>query len=159
MRKFLKRRWHSIPVSLVSALLILVLIAGGALAGFAGWFTFTTGKADITVVEAIEVVGFTGHGSVTGDQAGGYTWTVSLYPGESRSLFPSVKNLSSSNLELVTDVGTVPAGLTVVGHGDISLEIPAPIAGGATASFEIKVTADGSIAPGTYSIYFDFCRQ
>ncbi|MBA7558400.1 hypothetical protein ES708_00003 [subsurface metagenome] len=32
MKRLLKKRWHSIPVALVSALLVLVLVAGGAFA-------------------------------------------------------------------------------------------------------------------------------
>lgn len=32
MKHFLKKKWHSVPVALVSALLVLVLVAGGALA-------------------------------------------------------------------------------------------------------------------------------
>lgn len=35
MKKFLKKRWHSVPVALVSALLVLALVAGGAFAALA----------------------------------------------------------------------------------------------------------------------------
>ena len=158
MRKFLKSRWHRVPVALVSALLVLTLVAGGAFA-FSGWFTFTTGVADVTVVEAIEVTGFSGDGSVTGNQTDGYTWTVSMYPGEDKTLIVTVHNHSSVGLDLVTDVGTVPAGLTVTGNGGISLEISAPIAGNTTAQFAIIIEADGAAAPGSYTVGFAFQRQ
>lgn len=51
MKRFFKKRWHSIPVALVSALLILALTAGGAFAAYG----FFTAKAEIEVVEAIAV--------------------------------------------------------------------------------------------------------
>jgi len=38
MKRFLRKRWHSIPVALVSALLVLVLVAGSAFAAF-NWLT------------------------------------------------------------------------------------------------------------------------
>lgn len=51
MKHFLKKRWHSIPVALVSALLVLALVAGGAFAAF----NFFTATANVTVVEAVAV--------------------------------------------------------------------------------------------------------
>ncbi len=51
MKSFLKRRWHSIPVALVSALLVLVLVAGGVLAAYQV-FTSTT---EVIVLEPLEV--------------------------------------------------------------------------------------------------------
>ena len=45
MKRFFKKRWHSIPVALVSALLILALTAGGA---FAAYQFF---EADILIAE------------------------------------------------------------------------------------------------------------
>jgi len=39
MKRFLRKRWHSIPVALVSALLILCLMAGGVFAAY-NWLSF-----------------------------------------------------------------------------------------------------------------------
>ena len=39
MKKFLKKRWHHIPVGIVSGLLALVLVAGGAFATY-NWLNF-----------------------------------------------------------------------------------------------------------------------
>lgn len=44
MKRFLKKRWHSIPVAMVSVLLVLTLIAGGAFAAEA----FITTEQSIT---------------------------------------------------------------------------------------------------------------
>ena len=51
MKSFLNKRWHSIPVALVSAVLVLALVAGGA---FAAYSFFTT-TAQVQVIEAIAV--------------------------------------------------------------------------------------------------------
>jgi len=51
MKKFLKKRWHHIPVGIVSALLALVLVAGGAFAAYVTW----TGEVSVTVDEAFSV--------------------------------------------------------------------------------------------------------
>jgi len=51
MKRFLKKRWHSIPVALVSALLVLALVAGGAFAAY----NFFTASIKAEVVEAIAI--------------------------------------------------------------------------------------------------------
>ena len=51
MKRFFKKRWHRIPVALVSALLILALTAGGAFAAYG----FLTSTLTVDVVEAIAV--------------------------------------------------------------------------------------------------------
>lgn len=49
MRQFLRKRWHGIPVALVSALLLVCLLAGSAFAAY----TFLTVAATVEVQEAI----------------------------------------------------------------------------------------------------------
>jgi len=49
MKRFLKKRWHNVPVALVSGLLILALTAGGVLAAY----NFMTIETSVTVEEAI----------------------------------------------------------------------------------------------------------
>ena len=51
MRNFLKKRWHHIPVGIVSAFLALALVAGGALAAY----NFLTATLSVEVEEAIAV--------------------------------------------------------------------------------------------------------
>ncbi len=59
MKRFLKRRWHSIPVALLSALLVLALTAGGV---FAAVITGTTQ----TITQEV-VLAFDDYGSITAD--------------------------------------------------------------------------------------------
>lgn len=51
MKKFLKKRWHGIPVGIVSALLALVLVTGSVFAAYG----FLTATVEVKVEEAIVV--------------------------------------------------------------------------------------------------------
>jgi len=53
MKQFLKKRWHGIPVGIVSGVLALVLVAGGAFAAY----SFTKVQVEVVVEEAI-VLGY-----------------------------------------------------------------------------------------------------
>ena len=51
MKKFLKRRWHGIPVGIISAVLAICLVAGGVFA----IYNFLTVNIDVEVEEALVV--------------------------------------------------------------------------------------------------------
>ena len=51
MKRFLKKKWHHIPVGIALVVMALVLVAGSAFAGY----NFFTATAKVTVVEAIAV--------------------------------------------------------------------------------------------------------
>ena len=53
MKKFLHKRWHSIPIGIITAILVVCLLAGSVLAAYTVW---THTSADITVLESIEVL-------------------------------------------------------------------------------------------------------
>jgi len=52
MKRFLKKRWHSIPVGIVAVLMALILVAGGA---FAAGYGFFTSALQVEVEEAMVV--------------------------------------------------------------------------------------------------------
>ena len=52
MKRFLRKRWHSIPVGIITAILVVCLLAGGVFAAYTVW----TRDADISVLESIEVL-------------------------------------------------------------------------------------------------------
>lgn len=52
MKSFLKKRWHHLPLGIVTAVLLVCLLAGGAFAAY----QFVTGTAELTVEEALELV-------------------------------------------------------------------------------------------------------
>jgi len=56
MKRFLKKRCHSIPVGIITAVLVLGLVAGGVLA--ANGYIFFSGSVDVEVREAIAVGAF-----------------------------------------------------------------------------------------------------
>jgi len=51
MKRFLKKRWHSIPVGIITAVLVLGLVTGSVFAAY----SFFTATAQVEVVEAIAV--------------------------------------------------------------------------------------------------------
>lgn len=51
MKRFLKKRWHSIPIGIITALLILGLVAGGVFATY-NWLSFT---AEFEVEEPLSI--------------------------------------------------------------------------------------------------------
>ena len=61
MKGFLKRRWHGIPVGIITPVLLMCLLAGSAFATY----TFTKVEVNVTVEEAIVL---------------GYNWTVDDLP-------------------------------------------------------------------------------
>ena len=97
MKRFLKKRWHSIPVALVSALLVLALIAGGAFAIYNVW------QKDLsaTVVESIEVTNHKGEDPSI------------QYPGFPESVTPGQNLGSGPERYIVHNVGTVDTDITI----------------------------------------------
>ena len=152
MKGFLKKRWHSIPVALVSALLVLVLAAGGVFA-----YNFLSGSVKVEVEEAITV----------SYQWSGGDWTVwdgteltitDAYPGESVVIGIKVANASSADLtiNMVATVTAAPDGgwdkITVTGG-------PAgAVAGGATWQGTITGTIAGDAPSGNYTVGLTFAR-
>jgi len=147
MRRFFRKRWHSIPVGLVAVLLALALVGGGVAAGFSVW----TGTADVTVTECFTVSNL---GGDDGDFEGTPSvWTVSMKPGESKTLDVRVSNSSSAAL---------PITLTAVeAYASISatwLPSSGTIAGGSYYDFTLTVTAAGDATPGTYTVNLGITR-
>jgi len=83
MKRFLKKSWHNIPVGIITAVLLVCLVAGGAFAAYLVWeYTFQTTVAEPITVEVTEEL------------------TNPMYPG-----------LGTSSEYIITNTG--PAGLSV----------------------------------------------
>jgi len=155
MKGFLKKRWHRIPVALVSALLILVLAAGSAFAAY----TFLSGSVKVEVEEAVTV----SYQWPTSD-----VWTVwngteltitDAYPGESVVIGIKVDNASSADLtiNMTATVTAAPDGgwdkITVTGG-------PAgAVAGHSTWTGAVTGTIAGDAPHGDYTVRLDFDRS
>lgn len=142
MKTFLRKRWHGIPVGIITVVLLICLTAGGAFAAYQ-FFTFT---AEVTVEEPFTV-------GLNGDVGGqpppgekltvggnyykidsGFAFSVTLYAGESTRTegighpmigdrwFNSIVviNDSSSPLTITFDVPESYTGVQVQSWGDPS---------------------------------------
>ena len=149
MKRVFGKRWHRIPVALVSAVLVLMLLAGGVLAAF----NVFMGNANVTVVEAFTI------SNTGGDNNEAYTgpndnavWAVSLYPGETKFLNVLVSNASPI---------TVTIGTTGVGNNGVtaSWSGASSVAGNSSIVLTLTVTAAGDTHPGGRTIYFAISRS
>jgi len=155
MKRFLKKRWHSVPIGILAVVMALVLVAGSAFA----WYAVTTGTAEVTVDEAISY-------EVTGQTDGDFNsetsvWTVSMLAGETEIIYMTVSNTSSAELEVVATYTISPpiAGITVTGNDGIALDIPVFIPGGGSGPFSIEVHAAGDVAVDIFTIEFTLNRR
>lgn len=154
MKSFLKKRWHHLPIGIISAVLVACLLAGSAFA----WYQVTTGTADVTVDEAISyTVTAGGDGSFDTDTS---VWTVSIYPGEMKVLYMTVFNDSSVALDVVATVDPISVGgLTVTGNGGIPLAEFVTIPGNSSGPFSIEVHASGEAVVQTVEFIFTLNRR
>lgn len=161
MKQFLHKRWHSIPVGIISAVLVICLVAGGAFA-LSPWFEVLGGTADVTVEEAISIANTSGDGGeqfVVSDED--YTWTVSLYPNEMKALFIDVSNASSGDLEVIGVVDPVNDGngVSVTGNDGVALAESVTIPGEGSGIFALEVHAAGNAEPGARTFQFTLNRK
>ena len=118
MRKFLGKRWHRLPIGIITAVLAVCLLVGGVLAAYPFW----SGTAKVTVVEPMTVTYISNTaGSWDGTST---TWTVSVSPGSSEQLVLRVTNNGKGTLTITpTDDSTWAAWAasgdsTLAGIGD-----------------------------------------
>ncbi len=98
MKRFLKKRWHSIPVGILTAILVVCLLAGSVLAAYK-FYDYT---ANVEVVEAIGIQFTPEDEGVSWD---GNTITVEdLYPGSWKCGLFAFTNISMSDLKVTIDV-------------------------------------------------------
>jgi len=100
MKKFLRKRWHSVPIGIISALLAVCLVTSGALAAY----KFMTATVAVNVYEAIVADYTCEEGVVVGGEGYDLDVTVDrLVAGESKWLTLNLYNLSDSLLTLTGD--------------------------------------------------------
>lgn len=147
MKRFLAKRWHSVPVGVLTGVLLFCLLAGSALAAYLFW----SGSAKVTVAESMTVTNLGGdHGDFNADNQ----WIVSMKPGETKILNVRVSNSSSAALTV-----TLTAVESYTNLDAAWSLASAVIAGGNYADFTLTVFANGSIAPSEYIIPLAITRQ
>lgn len=156
MKRFLKRRWHHLPLGIVTAVLVACLIAGGAFAAYA----FYTGTVEVTIDEPMTVEPYYVSEDVTWD---GQNYTVDLCPGQTVRLGWDVKNnclkFAYNVTPSVSPTSASDGNITtkwVMTHDAGGYQIVAP---NGTERFTLVISANGSAAPGTYIFTATFDRS
>jgi hypothetical protein len=135
MKQFLKKRWPRIPVGILTVAFAICLLTGGVVAAYQVW----SGTATVTVHECFSVSCVGGDGYY---DSGTRTWTVSMYPGETKSLTLRVTNAASV---------AIPITLTAT-EGYTSIDAAWAPAGGSVPAnsyydFILTVTATAGAVP------------
>jgi len=176
MKRFLKKRWHSIPVGIITAVLVLGLVAGSVFAAY----TVLTGTATVTVDEAITAE-FAIFGIWYPVEDGFAMPLEPYYPGESDTGYYKIYNKSSVPLNIVVDVTGVPDGWNITGDGNITwtdtgwekwqglVTVPAATYTGVhpnieldeigVIEFTLTMTVPTDAASGNFSMGFTIARQ
>jgi len=162
MKRFLKSKWRSIPVGVVSMVLIFALVAGSAFAAYNFW----SADVDMEVLEALEIqVDGTDNTWIDGDGyrvvPDGYTFTIpDAHPGESASIHVKVVNVGWADLtaSMSYTVASYPAGgaTKVTVTSDWTGGRPVAAQGSTEAWVECNVANDAP--PGAYTVQIGFNR-
>ena len=169
--KFLKKRWHSIPIGIITAILLVCLLGGGVFAAYDFW----SATADVTVTEPMEVV-LAGSGpgeivwnednmTVTASLAAGSStrigWTVTNTNtggplGGALTVMPTVSPESAGGVVPYWQVSSLPSGQTTWSDVVAGSEIKP----GEALGFRLVIWAPGDAepnngAPYTFTIAFN----
>lgn len=98
MKRFLRKRWHRIPIGIVAVLMALILVAGSAFAAYTAW----TGTAEVEVGEAITVV--PGAGILNCSWTGTTLIVNEIVAGEGAATYIDISNSSSVSLDVTVAI-------------------------------------------------------
>lgn len=161
MKSFLRKRWHHIPIGIMSVVLALVLVAGSAFAAYS-FLGFTT---DISVDEPLAIE-YNLQGQYGGDDA----WhllpdqdslTIEGSAGDVFNIDLRINNRANSSLTVNTVITGQAGHFTFTGfpNGSVNasdgVDINSPEWGPETATIKVN----GDAPPGTYSVNFSFERS
>ena len=158
MKSFLKKRWHSLPVGIVTAVLLVCLLAGSAFATY-NFLSFTT---DVFVDEPLFV-----EYNLQGEYGGDSDWhelgdldseTLDRSAGDSFVMDLRVTNRADNPLTVDTVVtGTGVGWFTFTGFPDGTTD---NVPNGITRFDDATMDIDGAApAPFTYTLTFTFTRE
>ena len=155
MKQFLKKRWHGIPVGIVSGLLALVLVAGGAFA-----YNFLSLTTEIYVDEPLSI-----EYNLQGNYGGDWLWhplgdtdsmTLERMAGDSFAMDLRVTNDADNALTVNTAFGGETYWFTFTGFPDGTTD---NCVAGATV-FTTNIDVSGAApAPITYTVTLTFERS
>ncbi len=158
----LKKKWHGIPVAIVSALLLLVLVSSSVFAAPYAFKTFTTA---VTVDEPMSV-----EYNLNGAYGGDNDWHP-LGDDDSLDIAGSAGDVFLLDLRFLNRASQPLKINTVIsggGDGDVTGEgFPEDevIVGGAIGDpsdwrvFPVSIVIQGTAAPRLYNVTFSFTRE
>lgn len=161
MKSFLKKRWHHLPIGIITAVLALVLVSGGAFAAYS-FLGFTT---EIFVDEPLAV-----EYNLQGQYGGDSNWhllpdqdslTIEGSAGDTFSIDLRINNRANGSLTVNTVMTGQTGWFTFSGFPNTSIpasdgiDVNSPEWSG-TATITINGDAP---APATYSVSFSFERS
>ena len=179
MKRFLKKRWHSIPVGIVAVVMALVLVTGSALAAY----NFTSLSVDVEVDEPLQVqykLDYVVHDT---QNPGGRTDTTgwldlpsgslsaSFSAGDTQTLYLRMNNRANSPLTVNTvitgNTGRFDYTLSDFPNGVISASNGFDFGGNTVndayaaewTSGGIPIGIKGDAPPAAYSLTFAFKRS
>ena len=154
MKGFLKKRWHSIPIGIITAVLILGLVAGSVFAAY-NFFSFTT---EVFVDEPLSI-----EYNLDGQYGGDWGW-YELGDEDSLTLERSAGDDFAMRLRITNDADnplTVDTVITGIGKSYFSFAgwpVGSECPNGATV-FDVTADVNGDAPPGTYYLTFTFQRS
>jgi len=149
MRKFLGKRWHRLPIGVITAVLAVCLLVGGVLAAY----PFLTATINVDVGEPMTV-----EYNWSGDDAGwlspteGATLSISGVAGDSKTFGLKVCNVANNPINVTTTLGDNTDKFTVTGLPNGSI----PANGCWTGSVTAAINADAPV--GAYTLIVTFVR-
>lgn len=163
MRNFLKKRWHRIPVALVSAVLVIALVAGGA---FAAILTETpqTITQEITEPSSIAVADINLDSVVAGGSVSKSLRNAVVVNLESDGVGKALRMVCNADplytsFDVTITLTSKPAGSSVIlagygitGGGAISVDLD--VAGTYTFDQTIEVTTGSTPGAATSTVTF-----
>ncbi|MBA7705592.1 hypothetical protein ES703_114424 [subsurface metagenome] len=176
MKRFFKKRWHHLPIGIITAVLLACLLAGSAFAAY-NFFTF---DAQVEVLEAIDVSFTPEHDTWPGDinyDEGTQTITITgLMPGSWKCGYLQLTNKAMDDLTVDFDITPNPSDydidIWVWGHdigipnppydqlNGFSLPIPGLLSGGLNnPGMWVVVEAGHETPPATYSFAIELSRS
>jgi len=150
MRKFLRKRWHGIPLGI---LLTLLVVAGAA----AGAYTFWSGTVEVTVEEAIVIQWWDGAAWVSLPS----TITLQLYPGE--SVMIPLRGANKGPVDLVATLHLAESALPAGGSGQVTFfggfaDGRTLTSGSSGVRHDVTVKAEKNAPTGVYTFTANFTR-
>lgn len=151
MKKLFAKRWHSIPVAVISAVVLVCLLAGSAFAAYSFLsLNVVAGVEEPMVVSLDYDAGGTAYGWATLSSGAFDDWGVA---GDSRTFALKIENRANNPITVATVLGGDYGYFTFTGFPN------GPIGAESTWQGEVTVKVSNEAPAGTYYYTITFTRS